>query len=210
MTDPYTVLGVPRDASEDEIKKAYRDLARKYHPDRYASNPDLAEVASEKMKEINAAYDAINEERSKRNSNQNNGSYGNYNGGYYTGSNNANSANYPKYQTIRGMINRGAVNEAENILSSIPENEHDAEWHFLKACILTKKGNYTDAMYYYDTAYAMDPYNPEYAAARNAFRARFTRRSEPAQTNGAGCSTCDLCGLLLCTNCCCSGMRCCN
>ena len=71
MTDPYTVLGVPRDASEDEIKKAYRDLARKYHPDRYASKPDLAEVASEKMKEINAAYDAINEERSKRNSNQN-------------------------------------------------------------------------------------------------------------------------------------------
>ena len=169
-----------------------------------------AQKRDEKMSEINAAYDAINEERSKRNSNQNNGSYGNYNGGYYTGSNNANSANYPKYQTIRGMINRGAVNEAENILSSIPENEHDAEWHFLKACILTKKGNYTDAMYYYDTAYAMDPYNPEYAAARNAFRARFTRRSEPAQTNGAGCSTCDLCGLLLCTNCCCSGMRCCN
>ena len=58
MKDPYTILGVSRDASDEEIKKAYRALARKYHPDNYAGS-DLADVAEEKMKEINEAYDLI-------------------------------------------------------------------------------------------------------------------------------------------------------
>ena len=108
------------------------------------------------------------------------------------------------------MINRGIINEADSILSSIPEDEHDAEWNFLKACILTKRANYTDALYYYDMACSMDPYNTEYNLARNNFRARFTRRSDADQMTGAGCSTCDLCSLLVCTNCCCSGMRFCG
>mgnify|MGYP002658845731 CR=1 FL=1 len=60
--DPYKVLGVSRDASDDEIKKAYRELARKYHPDNYAGNP-LADLVEEKMKEINAAYEMLRRER---------------------------------------------------------------------------------------------------------------------------------------------------
>ena len=62
MRDPYEVLGVSPDAGDDEIKKAYRDLARKYHPDNYVNNP-LADLAEEKMKEINEAYDAITKGR---------------------------------------------------------------------------------------------------------------------------------------------------
>lgn len=62
MTDPYVVLGVSRTASDEEIKKKYRELARKYHPDNYANNP-LADLAQEKMKQINEAYDAITKER---------------------------------------------------------------------------------------------------------------------------------------------------
>ena len=62
--DPYKVLGVSRDASDDEIKKAYRELARKYHPDNYAGNP-LADLVEEKMKEINEAYEMIRRERNR-------------------------------------------------------------------------------------------------------------------------------------------------
>ena len=58
MTDPYKVLGVSPNASDDEIKAAYRQLAKKYHPDNYANNP-LADLAEEKMREINEAYDMI-------------------------------------------------------------------------------------------------------------------------------------------------------
>ena len=58
MNDPYKILGVSPDADEDEIKKAYRALARKYHPDKYRDS-DLADLANEKMKEVNAAYEEI-------------------------------------------------------------------------------------------------------------------------------------------------------
>ena len=58
MTDPYKVLGISSSASDEEVKKAYRDLARKYHPDHYQNDP-LSDLAEEKMKEITAAYDQI-------------------------------------------------------------------------------------------------------------------------------------------------------
>lgn len=63
MTDPYKVLGVSPNATDDEIKKAYRELARKYHPDNY-TDTNLAELAEEKMKEVNEAYDQIQSQRS--------------------------------------------------------------------------------------------------------------------------------------------------
>ena len=62
MRDPYQVLGVPSTATDDEVKKAYRDLARKYHPDNYHDNP-LADLAQERMKEINEAYETIQSQR---------------------------------------------------------------------------------------------------------------------------------------------------
>ena len=85
MTDPYIVLGVKPDASDEEIKRAYRELARKYHPDNYQNNP-LADLAEEKMKEINEAYDTITKMRSGGGASggyQSQGAYrGSYQGGY--------------------------------------------------------------------------------------------------------------------------------
>ena len=72
MSDPYQVLGVPPTATDEEVKAAYRELAKKYHPDNYANSP-LADLATEKMKEVNEAYDQIMAERR--------GNFGGYNPG---------------------------------------------------------------------------------------------------------------------------------
>ena len=81
MNDPYQTLGVAETASDEEIKKAYRELARKYHPDNYHDNP-LADLAQEKMKEINAAYEEINRRRSAGGSGHGGGQTAGYGGGY--------------------------------------------------------------------------------------------------------------------------------
>ena len=64
MRDPYQVLGVPSTATDEEVKKAYRNLAKKYHPDNYHDDP-LADLAQEKMKEINEAYEEIQNQRKR-------------------------------------------------------------------------------------------------------------------------------------------------
>lgn len=87
MTDPYKVLGVSPNASDDEIKAAYRQLAKKYHPDNYANNP-LADLAEEKMREINEAYDMIQSMRVSRGNGGGNSSsagYNSYNNSYNAG-----------------------------------------------------------------------------------------------------------------------------
>ena len=82
MRDPYQVLGVPSTATDDEVKKAYRDLARKYHPDNYHDNP-LADLAQERMKEINEAYEEVQSQRkAARQGGYTGGSYGGYGGSY--------------------------------------------------------------------------------------------------------------------------------
>ncbi len=76
MSDPYTVLGVSRNAKEEEIKKAYKTLSRKYHPDANINNPNK-DQAEEKFKEIQAAYQQIMKERTE--------GYSSYDGNYGSG-----------------------------------------------------------------------------------------------------------------------------
>ena len=197
MTDPYKVLGVSPDASDDEIKKAYRALARKYHPDKYRDS-DLADLASEKMKEVNAAYEEIQNLRKNGGGSQNNNSYsGGYNYGGGTSSN-------PTYNEIRRLINSGNVPAAESKLFAIHEGDRTAEWNFLYGCVLVKKGQFVDAQRYFDIACSMDPYNNEYKAARENLRRRASGYGGGYnKMGGGGCSTCDICSGLICADCCC-------
>ena len=142
MTDPYVVLGVSRTASDEEIKKKYRELARKYHPDNYANNP-LADLAQEKMKQINEAYDAITKERA--------GGGAQYKTYTQPGSTSSGSASGP-YRDVRSAIMAGDLARAEMILGSIVDR--NAEWHFLMGAVA-----------YHRHAASMDPGNAEYRQA---------------------------------------------
>lgn len=158
MRDPYEVLGIKPGASDDEIKRAYRDLARKYHPDNYQNNP-LADLAEEKMKEINEAYEAITKQRSGGYQ-QSSGSYGGYNGGYQQRSQ---AASNPTYARVRSLINAGDLGAAERLLYEVPQK--DGEWYFLSGSIAYRKGWLDEAMQNYTRAVQMDPGNMEYRQA---------------------------------------------
>ena len=86
MRDPYQVLGIPSTATDEEVKKAYRNLARKYHPDNYHDNP-LEDLAQERMKEINEAYETIRNQRKAAQSGGQSGYGAGYNPGYGAGYN---------------------------------------------------------------------------------------------------------------------------
>ena len=197
MTDPYKVLGVAPDASDDEIKKAYRALARKYHPDKYRDS-DLADLASEKMKEVNAAYEEI--QNMRKNGGASSSSSGAGYGGYSTGT--SSSTGNPKYNEIRRLINASNVPEAERLLYEFHEGDRGAEWNFLFGCVLIKKGQFVDAQRYFDIACSMDPYNNEYKAARENLRRRASGYGGGYQTSRSG-GCCDICSTLICADCCC-------
>lgn len=203
MTDPYKVLGVSPNASDEEVKAAYRELAKKYHPDRYGNNP-LSDLAQEKMQEINAAYDQIMKLR--RGAGGSSGGSSSYGGSSYGGSS--------QFRDIRNMINANRIEDADQLLDGVPGPSRDAEWYFLKGSVLYKRGWLEDAYTHFATANRMDPGNAEYRAAlnqlqwqRNAggYRANpyGNRGGAPAQT---GCSACDMCSGLICADCCCECM----
>lgn len=201
MKDPYSVLGIDRKATDDEVKNAYRELAKKYHPDRYSDNP-LADVAKEKMQEINEAYDQIMNSRRRRKKSDADWKYDNPNS---------------KFSDIRSYITSNRIEEAQELLDGIPPENRDAEWYFLNGTVAYRRGHFEKAYTNYATATRMDPSNPEY---REAF-ARIQRSSNHYAGNpygnpyrssgnmGGNCTACDMCQCLLCTNCCCEAMRCC-
>ena len=197
MSDPYKVLGVSPNATDDEIKKAYRELARKYHPDKYRDS-DLADLASEKMKEINAAYEEIKSMR-ENGAKQNGGRSGNYS---YTGG--SSPTGDARYNSIRQMINSGNVNGAERALYEIPDADRNAEWNFLMGCVQLRYGRYVDAQRFFDIAVSMDPYNNEYRTAQERLRTRANGYGGGYRTTqSGGCSACDMCSALMCADCCC-------
>ena len=198
MRDPYQVLGVPSTATDEEVKKAYRDLARKYHPDNYHDNP-LADLAQERMKEINEAYEAVQSQRKAARAGGYSGGYGGYQAGYQTGYQSGGS----RYQRIRMAISQGNLNLAEELLNAM--TDHDAEWSFLKGAICYRRGWLDEARRYYQNAVNMDPDNQEYQRALDIAEGRSTAyRPEGYDNVTTGtCANGDclrLCGATLCCN----------
>lgn len=217
MSDPYQILGVDRNADDDEIKKAYHDLARKYHPDKYRDS-DLADLAEEKMKEINDAYDRIRKERADGGSRQDTGyggssagygstgSYGGTGYGGYSGSRGYTGAGAEQFAAVRSYINQNRIAEAEAVLTGMGAELRGAEWHFLIGCVMVRRGNYADAGRHFDYACEREPYNEEYQNAREALRRRSATYTQTEFSPGCG----SLCTALLCADCCqslCCGSR---
>ena len=202
MRDPYQVLGVPSTATDEEVKKAYRDLARKYHPDNYHDNP-LADLAQERMKEINEAYEAVQSQRKAARAGGYSGGYGGYQAGYQTGYQSGYQSGGSRYQRIRMAISQGNLNLAEELLNAMAD--HDAEWSFLKGAICYRRGWLDEARRYYQNAVNMDPDNQEYQRALDIAEGRSTAY-RPEGYDNVTTGTCGngdclrLCGATLCCN----------
>lgn len=224
--NPYQVLGVSTNATQEEIKKAYRALVKKYHPDQYKGTAYEKE-ANEKLKEINEAYDILKNGGGKSSyystqqggtsssysgsSARSYGSYGSY-GNY--GSYGGNTA-YTIDQllaTVRQLLSSGRYIEAELLLKST--NIRNAEWYYLMGNVQWFKGWQLEARKYYNQAYNMNPNNPEYKAAYERANANTYSNSnggyrDPRYNRGGicdACDCCDCCGKLVCLDAMCECM----
>lgn len=164
MKDPYSVLGVSPTASEEEIKKAYKKLAKQYHPDVTGNSPE----AEKKMQEINAAYDEV---MNKKNS---------YNPFESSNTNNNSSDEPLVYQAAQNYIRYHRFREALNALSQIEMKDRSAKWYYLSAICHANLGNATEATLNARKACSMEPNNSEYSNLLNYLE---TGRSTYQQTN---------------------------
>ena len=210
ISDPYKILGVSQDATKEEIKKAYRQKAKEYHPDLHPDDPD----AERKMNEVNEAYDMLNHpEKYKREERQNTGnpygnpygsSNGNPNGNPYGGysyqefdfedlfgfGNRNYGAARPEAQPgdsqdIRqaiDFINMGAYQYAVQILNGMVSAERNARWYYLSALANKGLGNAIQAAEQIDKAVQMEPNHPVYQNARAMIHRESYTYTETGQT----------------------------
>lgn len=196
MRNPYEVLGIKEGASIEEIKTAYKEQVKKYHPDLHQNNP-LYELAEEKLQEINEAYDYL------------------LKGGNYAAGNNTYSHSQseyggnrprqsPEFRPVRMDIDRGNLKAAEESLNR--SNNRGSEWFFLNGMLSLRKGWYDDAMTNIQTAISMEPDNVEYRTALNNMIRTSQAYRTGAYNRGYSNANDELCRMLQCY--CCADMLC--
>ena len=216
--NPYKVLGVSENASQEEIRAAYLELVKKYHPDKYADNP-LKELAGEKLKEINQAYEMLVKKGASGASGAYgpggygpSGSYGSA-GGYGASGSSSQTRGSPysgpnaaEFARARSYINQNNLTAARDVLDGV--SVHNAEWNYLYGIIYLRQGWYEKAYACISRAYEMEPDNADY---RNAYvslnnSGRAYQRNTTGNMDASPC--CDVCSALMCLNCCCGGDFC--
>ena len=210
MRDPYEVLGVPRGASDEEIKKAYRRLSRQYHPDANVNNPNK-DAAEEKFKEVQAAYKSIMDGTSQNNYGSQYGGFGGFGGfddfgsyGRRTTSEEQGEDMY--FNAAARYIQNGSYDEALNVLKNI--SNHNGKWYYYSAVAHYGKGNQATALEYIQRAMNIEPYNMEYQRVYNQIKTGSNWYNGMGRTytvpNVTGGYCFKLClANLLCNLCCC-------
>lgn len=193
MKDPYEVLGVSKGATQEEIKKAYRKLAKQYHPDNYVNNP-LADLAAEKFKEINEAYEQLS----------GGGSGSCYHSGY-GGYGRSTAGAAGNFAQIRNLIQMNRLDEAEQALDQL--SNRTGEWFFLKGTIFIRRGWHAQGLNFLQQAVNMEPHNIEYRTALNRYMNQTHQyRNMSSSMGGGSMNACDCCQGLICADCCCECM----
>lgn len=188
--NPYEVLGISRNANIEEIKRAYRELSRKYHPDSYIGNP-LSSLAEEKFKQVQEAYDAIMREKnngySYTNSYNNTNPYNNT--GYYGG-------DTGEMAEVYNLLNRKSYSQALRILERM--RDRNARWYYLSAIAQVGLGNTMRGMEYATMAASMEPGNLEYQNLVNRLNFQSNRYTSIRNNYRGGRSTLDDATNMLC------------
>ena len=195
--NPYKVLGVSENASQEEIRKAYLTLVKKYHPDRYTDEA-MKELANEKLKEVNQAYEMLVKKKDDPRS-QSYQTSGNYwqNRGSYTGE------YRNEFAQVRSYLSQSNLSAAEALLRNIPL--YNGEWNYLSGVLYFRRGWYNQARQYFSEACRQCPDNQEY---RHGYES-LLRNSAPYSSGGMNmnteeCDMCDICSTMLCMNCLCN------
>lgn len=188
MNNPYEVLGLKEGCSKEEIKSAYRELVKKYHPDQYAQNP-LRDLAEEKLRDINEAYDYLMKNTADSNFSSFNAKTSNGSQGYGS----------TQYNDIRNDLNNGNMSAAEEKLNR--SGSRTAEWYFLKGMVSLKKGWYDDAYSNIANACRMEPNNLEYRRVFNSLQTNNNTYRQPYYGRGnSDGNLCDICMTLWCAD----------
>lgn len=196
MRDPYEVLGIDRNASKDDIKKAYRELAKKYHPDRYSDNP-LNDLAEEKFREVKEAYDTL-----MNGANDSFGSSSSYN---YNNSRYSSSSSSSEFTSVRSYIQVRRFQDAIRMLNGM--STKSGEWYYLMSVCLVGTGYTNQGFEYARTAVNMEPNNMEYrnhlTRLQNVQSGYQSRAYQYNRGGAGGNDTCGCCTQLICADCLC-------